>query len=321
MSNPFEEENNPFADPSVQSAASHDYNAFDSDSLPNYSQPTSAVVVSRSAANSSATNNDKKKTTNTNTNENRGKYAPAPIDEDSDWNQDASSSSDMSVREAALKRREAQLEERIKQLEARERLAREQGMQPYNWPFKCYAVTYHSISEEIPLQHQALIGKYYIIVLFTWLALFWNWITVLARWFTKDADGSSSQVMWASIYLLLGAPGAWQLWYRSIYFGARDNANSKWIFFFVNFILHCLFCLVMCIGAPDTASAGVMMMIDLFINSHPINGFFALVATIMWIVDSGVSLVMLKKTHTIWRAMGGEERSKQEAATALAQQV
>lgn len=325
-STPFEDEsNNPFADPSVKTAAGvynpAPYNPFESESASN---STAYSYVPTSSSSSSSTPKTTNNTTTTTNHSHQSGKKHKSDEEDPLWNEDqgnSSSSDSASVREANLKRREALLLERERKLQEREQLARAQGMQPANWPFKCYPIAYHSISDEIPLQHQSLLSKFYILVVFTWVVLLWNWITVLARWFTKDADGSSTQAMWATIYLVVGVPGGWQLWYRSIYYGARDNANTKWIMGLVNFAGHTIFCAVMAVGIPNTAGAGFMMMIDLFINSFPINGIFALVATFLWVIDGITSAFLFRRAYQVWKASGGEKKTQKEAGEALMQNV
>jgi hypothetical protein len=78
---------------------------------------------------------------------------------------------DLSDREAELARREAQLD-------AREQRNRQLGFREKNWP-KFYPMTYHDIDDDIPTRHQALLRRFYALVFFTWLCLFFNWFVVV----------------------------------------------------------------------------------------------------------------------------------------------
>jgi hypothetical protein len=54
-----------------------------------------------------------------------------------------------------------------------------------------------------------------------WMCIFWNWLTMLIGWGSSIDDISGSDALWASIYLLIGVPGSWKLWYRSLYYAIR----------------------------------------------------------------------------------------------------
>ncbi len=47
----------------------------------------------------------------------------------------------------------------------RDRLAREQGLRPKNWPSSCYPLTFHSIEEDIPEHYRSFVTRMYYLVL------------------------------------------------------------------------------------------------------------------------------------------------------------
>jgi hypothetical protein len=77
----------------------------------------------------------------------------------------------------------------------------------------------------------------------TFLTLFWNWICIISEWFagpgserTMPVDGAHArslarwlagilQAIIGTVYMVVGLPGAWQLWYWRIYSACRDNAT------------------------------------------------------------------------------------------------
>ena len=161
--NPFDNEDNPFADPvaadsSGSGAAPEVYNPFDS---------------STSASGGTQGGDKKKKKSKKNK---KDKYDDTP---ESAWPDDqvaigiASGTAavggamktleEVSVREQNLLRREAAMLEKEKELDRRERELGRGRID--NWPCKCYPIAYHSISDEIPLQFQPMMKKFY--------ALFW----------------------------------------------------------------------------------------------------------------------------------------------------
>ena len=86
-----------------------------------------------------------------------------------------------------------------------------------------------------------------------WVTLLYNWVVLLVIYFS--AEGSLAEVFWCSVYVGLGAPGAWRLWYRTIYYATRDDSSRQWIMFFANFIAHLGYCAVMVIGERRAAAA------------------------------------------------------------------
>ena len=98
---------------------------------------------------------------------------------------------------------------------------------------------------------------FFIIVIYlgTWVVLFWNWISVWAMIYGASINLSPTEILWASIYLVMGSVGAWYLWYMKMYEVLRDNGTLGWFSFFFWFFCHGAFCIVMCIGVPETAAA------------------------------------------------------------------
>jgi len=156
------------------------------------------------------------------------------------------------------------------------------------------------------------VRKLYVLVMFTWLCLLWNWITVMSAWFAGGAEGSNA--LESSIWLILGVPLSWRLWYRSIYYATRDNSSKNWIFFFINFFLHMCWCIVMGLGVPSTAGAGLFYFLRQFTNSNKTAGVFGLAAMAAWGINLGVSFVLVKGAHQRWKQSGGDRRAVTEAA-------
>jgi len=223
---------------------------------------------------------------------------------------------DIIIREQALSRRETVLAEKEKELEAREKkLGPWAKYKPPNWPCECYPITYHNISEEIPENHKTLVRKFYAHLLFAWVGLFWNWLTLLVIW-ASDAGGStgSSDALWSSIFLVAGLPGAWKLWYRPLYNGVKDSKGGQWIMFFLFFFAHMVFAAILGLGVPSCAASGLFMMIKMFGNSHSLAGIFCLISVIVWSIEFLVCIYLGKQAHSTWKRMGGEEELKKDMA-------
>lgn len=227
------------------------------------------------------------------------------------------STEELALREQNLLRREKALAEKEKFLEEKEAsLAGARVLKPYNWPSKCYPILYHSISEEIPPEHRPMIRKFYATCLATWLCLFWNWLVMMVIWGTPGAndDSGSSDALWSSIYLVVGAPGAWRLWYRGLYFGVRDKASGKWVTFFITFLLHLVFCGCMAIGVPSIAASGLFIMFKMFSNEHSLAGIFSLVSVVIFGLNTLFSFYLLKSAHGVWKGTGGDKQLQKNVA-------
>jgi len=219
-----------------------------------------------------------------------------------------SGSQNLALREAEIARREKELEKKEKYILKREREVLEAGaiLKPPNWPFKCYAITYHSIVDDIPPEHQPMMRRFYFALLFGWFCLVWNWLTMIVVWGTPGAsDSGGSEAMWASVYVLLGIPGSWRFWYRSVYYAVRDKKRRKWYFFFVNFAIHLAFSVVMALGVPSMGAGGLFVLIKMLANSKTACAILSFMTVLFYGVESLLSLYLIKVAHAVWKGAGG----------------
>jgi len=226
-----------------------------------------------------------------------------------------------SEREAKLLARERALLERERFLEDREHQIKTGMVKVNNWPFSCYAFLYHSIEEEVPLQHRSLCKKFYAVLFFTWLCLFWNWLTMLVIWGQDGGDGTDTASMWSTAYLACGIIGSWKLWYRSIYYALSTGSGARWVFFFINFLAHTGFGIVMALGIPSTAGGGIMVMLKEYSNSYDLSGMFALISMCLWMLNVAVCVYLLKKAHLVWKHSGAPEQTRHDVVVAVAHEV
>jgi len=222
-----------------------------------------------------------------------------------------------------LAQREEQLLRREAALLAREK-AGTVGSRESNWPSKCYPITYHDISVEVPDRHRALVRKFYANLMLVWLALLLNWMLVIYVVFSPNTKNSpdkpaSEAALWSSIYLLLGVPGSWNLWYRSIYNGCKFGTSSKWIFFFVNFTAHTIFCLVMALGpSPSSvAGGGLFFLIEMITEENHAATIFCVITMILWSLNGGLGIFLIKHAHSHWKTDGHQDNLRRDMTTAI----
>jgi len=89
------------------------------------------------------------------------------------------------------------------------------------------------------------------------------------------------------------------------------------LFFFINFLMHIIFGLLMAIGVPKIGSGGLFIMIDMFANKHDIAGIFALVDAGIWTINVLTSFYLLRKSYQVWKVGGGPNKASQEAVKVL----
>jgi len=213
------------------------------------------------------------------------------------------SKTELDDREAALIKLENSLLERSKQIQDREQRMEGAGVVEDNWPCAMYALTYHSIRGEIPSQHQPLVRKQYWILKLTMFALTWNFLTMLVMYIEDLA--SSTQLTWATIYLVTGVPGAWKLWYKAIYRAVGNDKRVKFVQYFLFGTCHTIFCIVAAIGVQETSMVGFLFMIDA-LNKNTACGVCAVMAATAWVLIALGSLIMLRRTYRLYKSRGGD---------------
>jgi len=213
------------------------------------------------------------------------------------------STTELDAREAALIKLETNLIEKSKQLHDRHAKLEKSGVVEDNWPCSYYPVTYHSIKAEIPPEHQGFVRKHYWILKLTMFALTWNFLNMVIM-YIEDA-ASSTHLAWAAIYLVIGVPGAWKMWYKPIYRAVGMGKRVKFLQYFSFCGCHTIFCLVASIGVPETSMMGLMFMIKaMHINTAC--GICGAISFVAWLVIAIASVIMMRRTYKLYKSRGGD---------------
>lgn len=219
---------------------------------------------------------------------------------------------DLAVREANLRAREEKILAAQMEVEQRERAIKIKEGAVNNWPSRCYPVLYHSISDEIPLTLQSMVKKLYFTLFLTWTCLVWNVVTCCTEW-GETGDGGTDPI-WSVVWVLLGCPGAWHVWYKPVYDAAKGGASRKYLLFFCGFGMHLLFMLYLGIGTPSSGAGGLLVMIKEYAKGYPITGTFSLIDTALFGLNFLLSVYLLKKAHSAWKTGGGSEALAKDRA-------
>jgi secretory carrier-associated membrane protein len=220
---------------------------------------------------------------------------------------------DLVAREEALRQREAEMGKREADLRVKE--AQISGLKPNNWPFPCkpFNWTYHSIPDDIPAPAQSLVKHLYVMCILTWIGIFIGTLALLVAL----EDPSYSFSLWV-IVQVVGIPGAWVLWYRSIYYGISRRSNLRWLCFFAAFFCHVVYSGMNVLGLPSNQFAGIFFAISR--KDHPVTLIFTIVNTVFWIPIFLYSWILLKRARDFWKSSGAEKSTRAiagQAATAI----
>lgn len=159
-----------------------------------------------------------------------------------------------------------ELNSRETECERQEVLLQRQGFGQPNWPFSCLPWVRHSIKEDIPARYWWSVRQYYLLWIFLVMCLLMNAMTWFALWLSPNTPCSSDTScdmfsFFALIALILGAPGAWILWYKPVYELFKNDPyrakQKSWTFFTFNFnVVHWVYAVYVALGIPQTAAAG-----------------------------------------------------------------
>lgn len=79
-------------------------------------------------------------------------------------------------------------------------------------------------------------------LLLTMVALLFNFVAVLIGVIDGAVPSKAMTLVFAAIYLVLGIPGAWILWYSRLYLAMRRDGAFSFATFFCTFLVHIAFC-------------------------------------------------------------------------------
>lgn len=213
------------------------------------------------------------------------------------------SAEELDAREDALITLEKNLIEKSKQLRERESMLEGSGVVEDNWPCALYPITYHSITNEIPIQHQSFVRKHYWILKLTLFAYVWNFLTVFIMYI--EGVAAATTVLFASLYVVFGIPGAWKLWYKAIYRAVGTDKRLKFLQYFFFCVCQLLFCMAAAIGVPETAMMGFLLMLDAM-KINTACGICGILSFACWVAISVCLIGMLRRTYKLYKSRGGD---------------
>jgi len=300
----FEEEN-PFADPSVQRAVSgtqggnnpnlEDYNPFanQQNQTTNNQDGQGAVLQTQNIS-----------------------QPPPPAYTPS--NQQQISAKDFEE----LKRRQEELERRAQELERREAELRNapHNVRQNNWPplpsfFPVQPCFYQDINVEIPVEFQKIVRYLYYI----WIAhasLYMANVLVGLLYLFAGGDAGATFGL-ALIYWFLFTPASYLCWFRPAYKAFRDDSSMYFMVFFFVFFFQFLISIVYALGIGGMGSSGLILGFKALGDG----AFMTFVGVLMIIIGVGfgagslADFYMLVKIHRLYRSTGASMAKAQAEFT------
>jgi len=225
-----------------------------------------------------------------------------------------------------------------------------------NWP-PCCSVLHHDIAGEVPFDAQAAVTSAYRAYLGLVLCLVYNCAAAFARLaankvrereeiffsFREEREkrrpkiGKKTQkklkkilkklqmeptklpaFLMSAIYLTAGVPGAWVLWYARLYHAAIKDRAITYLWFFLMFSAHLIFCCWSAIAPPiagGAAHAGFVEGVAALSKSAFVGGVY-LAGGCLWSLESVWSLWTLQRAYATFRGHGADRRLKAELQAA-----
>jgi hypothetical protein len=175
---------------------------------------------------------------------------------------------------------------------------------PANWPSFYPIVHFDPQSVPDPLRQftdRAMLGWALMAISF---AL--NFLGCLSLLRAGDAaDSPGSKIALSALYLFLIVPIALDLNALAIYRALKTGAPSRLTFMKIFIFLGAatIFQGILTIGFETSGSCGLVTMLNLFVESHPVIGIFALVITAALAASTYVHLALLKGLWNYWRGI------------------
>nr|XP_002127112.1 secretory carrier-associated membrane protein 1-like [Ciona intestinalis] len=223
--------------------------------------------------------------------------------------------------EELLKRQE-ELERKAEELQRREQQMASSNYNPRsnNWPpipkwFPVGPCFYQDFSVDIPHEFQTTIKMLYYLWMFYCLVMFFNMLTSLAVFCVDSTTGTGFGL--SILWWLLFTPCS-LCWYRPAYKAFRsDSSFNFFLFFFIMFFQACVG-VIMAVGIPNSGYSGWIVALGHFDASKggPGIGIMASIQSTMFTVMAVLSIILLKKVHSVYRSTGASfEKAQQEFAS------
>ncbi|XP_028920940.1 secretory carrier-associated membrane protein 2 isoform X1 [Ornithorhynchus anatinus] len=223
-----------------------------------------------------------------------------------------------SAAQAGLLQQQEELERKAAELDRKERelknSAAKLNVRQNNWPplpqkFPIKPCFYQDFSADIPADYQQTCKMLYYLWMLHSVTLFLNLLACLAWFFADPARGVDFGL--SILWFVMFTPCAFLCWYRPIYKAFRsDNSFSFFVFFFVFFCQIAIY-IIQTVGIPGWGDSGWIAALS-ELKTAPAVSIIMMVVASFFTLCSVLSLVLLKRVHTLYRRTGASFQQAQE---------
>ncbi|CAM9909319.1 unnamed protein product [Lampetra planeri] len=291
--NPFADPvlNHPFQDPAVTQVTDSsnrgltEYNPFASDDFGRQVRPAPAIPAIPSA---------------------RGDPSGTPS------SKPCAITADLKRQQEELERKAAELDRREHEMQGHNYNARKNNWPPL--PAKCPVgpCFYQDFAIDIPLDFQRTVRILYYMWMFHSITLFLNVLGCLA-WFIVDASKGVDFGL-SIVWFIVFTPCSFVCWYRPVYKACRSDSSFNFFLFFFIFFAQFVVHVLQAVGIPGWGNCGWISTIGAFSSNIAVGVILSIIA-VMFTASAALSLIMLKRVHSMYRRTGASfEKAQQEFA-------
>ncbi|KAK8547480.1 hypothetical protein V6N12_031617 [Hibiscus sabdariffa] len=227
--------------------------------------------------------------------------------------------SELKHKERELEAKEAEIRRREEEVKKKEEALARAGvfLDVKNWP-AFFPIMHHDIANEIPDYLHRMQYVAFATFLGLALCLFWNVISVSAA----SLKGAGIGIWFlAVIYLMIGVPGAYFLWYRPLYRACRKDSAFRFGWFFIFYMIHICFCIFAAVAPPifyqGLSFPGVLSALYVMSRNGYV-GIFYLVGFGLFCAETLLSIWVIQRVYRYFRGTGKAAEAKSRAARGTA---
>ncbi|XP_029431544.1 secretory carrier-associated membrane protein 2 [Rhinatrema bivittatum] len=218
--------------------------------------------------------------------------------------------------QAGLLQQQEELERKAAELDRREREAQNIGinLRQNNWPplpaicpiKPCF---YQDFSADIPADYQRTCKMLYYLWMLHTVTHLLNLLACLA-WFTVDS-GRGVDFGLSILWFILFSPCAFVCWYRPIYKAFKTDSSFNFFLYFFVFFCQIVIFIIQAVGIPNWGDSGWIAALSVLKLSTAVSVIMMVVAG-FFTLCSVLSLILLKKVHSLYRRTGASFQRAQE---------
>ncbi|XP_019616939.1 PREDICTED: secretory carrier-associated membrane protein 1-like isoform X2 [Branchiostoma belcheri] len=220
-----------------------------------------------------------------------------------------------------LIKRQEELERKAAELQRKERemAAGTYNARANNWPplpswcpvGPCF---YQDISVDIPLEFQRTVKMMYYLWMFHAVTLFLNVLGALAYFCTTGTSSAGITFGLAIFYLILFTPCSFLCWYRPLYKAFRSDSSFNFFVFFFIFFFQFVVHVIQAVGIGGWGTCGWINGITA-VTVNPGVGAIMLIIAAFFTISAVLSIIFLKKVHSLYRTTGASFEKAQAEFT------